>query len=280
MLTRLDSYAKTLSGAEKRAADYAHRNAERVVYQSVHAVSRAAGVSAATVCRMARRIGCSSFQEFKIRVAREISLPMSAIYGAISARDTDEEVVQKVFGGNVKSIQDTLKILNIEKLSAAARIIATSARVVAFGMGSSGNAAHEIALRLAHLGLRAESYNDSYQMILKAALMRKNETAIGVSHSGRAIAAVEALKLAGKNGATTIGISNYPRSPLRDASALFFYTSFAESGVTATALSSLASQICVIDALYVLVARHLKTAPNFKRLNALIEKTIRTPGKR
>ena len=90
--------------------------------------------------------------------------------------------------------------------------------------------------------------------------MKKDEVAVGISTSGHSAITVKALELAGQHGATAIGISNCLKSPLHRASNIFFCTSFPESRVTVAALSPLVAQICLIDAIYLLVARQKKDA--------------------
>ena len=101
---------------------------------------------------------------------------------------------------------------------------------------------------------------------------------VGISHSGRSAATVEALALARKNGALTIGIANFIRSPLHKVSRIFFNTAFPESSVKAAALSSAMAQMCVIDALYLLVARRGRVTPKVERVNAMIEQHLRMPA--
>jgi hypothetical protein len=63
-------------------------------------------------------------------------------------------------------------------------------------------------------------------------------------------------RIAREKGASTIGIANNPRSPLKDASTWFFCTSFPESRVKMAVLSSRLAQLSVLDALYLLATRH------------------------
>jgi DNA-binding MurR/RpiR family transcriptional regulator len=152
--------------------------------------------------------------------------------------------------------------------------------VVFLGIGSSGHLAHDAALRFAQLNLRAEAYADSYQILNQALHLKKSDVAFGISHSGRSAITVQALEVARQNGALTIGIANYLRSPLHKASDLFLCTAFPESRVKVVALSSRIAQMCLIDALYLLVARRTEISQeNTERLNTYIEKVLRLPAR-
>jgi DNA-binding MurR/RpiR family transcriptional regulator len=277
---RIQALANSSTKAEAQVINYICKHADAVPYQSVQALAGAAGVSVASVCRMAQHAGYSSFKEFKIALLQETATPGSSVFQAVTDRDTDEEVIRKVFRGNIQSLQNTLKMLDTDDCLNVAQMIINSDRTVFFGIASSGLVAREAALRFLHLDAKVESCIESYEILVRASHMKKGQVAIGISHSGRTSAVVEALRLASGNGATTIGISNYMRSPLRSVSSIFFCTSFKESGVYAASLSAMIAQMCLIDALYVLIARHEKTVSRVKRVNQVVEKFLRIPEKR
>jgi DNA-binding MurR/RpiR family transcriptional regulator len=272
--------AGNLSGAERQVADYVCANAREVPYHSVTAVARAAKVSVASVTRLAKRLDYPGFREFKIALAQEVAAPVSALYAAVTDQDNDAEVVRKVFGGNVQSLENTLKMLDPVACTRVARLFNQARRIVFFGIGTSGSVGRIAALRLSHLGLAAEAYGDPYDMLIQAVRMRKGDVAVGISHSGRSTMTVNALALARKNGAATVGLSNFLRSPLHDIGDVFLCTSFPQTRVRSAALSAIAAQVCMLDALYVLTARYVKGGPGVDRVNALIEEEFRMRRRR
>jgi len=277
-LAKINAGITSFSKAEKQVAEYVRRHLKKTPLLSVHALARTAGVSVASVSRMARKLGYPNFKEFKIGLARETPSPISTIYRAITPDDSGRTVTHKVFAGNIQSLQDTLKILDIETFVRAARAMSKAERIVFVGIGSSGCVAQDAALRFMHLDIQAEACMDAYQMLVRAMQAGKKQVVVGISHSGRSLATVQALALARNNGATTIGISNYIKSPLRNVSHIFFCTAFRESSVKAAALSSAMAQMCLIDALYVLVARQGRVTPKVAQVNAAIEQYCRSPA--
>jgi RpiR family transcriptional regulator, carbohydrate utilization regulator len=277
-LILIRSLYESLSGTQRQLADHILDHGDEIPFQSVHELARAAGVSVATISRFARAIGHDSFKEFKTRLGKDSRSSFPGIYQAIKPGDSDEDIIQKVFLGNITSLQETLKIVDREELIRAARTIAVSQRIVFLGVGSSGNIARDAALRFAHLDVQAEAYSDSYEILVQAARIKKGDVAFGISHTGRSTTTVEALELAASNGATTIGMANCMKSPLHEKSGIFLCTSFPESRVEAAALSSLIAQHCLIDVLYLLVARYKKVSlRKVERLNARVERSLRLP---
>ena len=279
ILVKISSLYGSLPDAERSVADYVLKHADTVPYQSVNELSEAAMVSVASVSRLARKVGCANFKDFKIEIAQDTSTPISNLQQGITSKDSDEEIVHKVFQGNIKSLEDTLKILDISDLSLAAKTMGSANRVVFFGVGGSGNVVQDAAMRFSFIDIQSEAYTESYQMLVQASRLKKNDVAVGISHSGRANITLECLKLAQMQNACTIGVSNYPRSPLSKHSQIFLCTSFPENRVKVASISSYVAQTCLIDVLYLLVARHKRSLWNTEKLDTLTERFLRIPEK-
>jgi RpiR family transcriptional regulator, carbohydrate utilization regulator len=267
-----------LSATQKQLADFIVKYRDEVPFWSIHEWARRAKVSVASISRFARMVGYKDIKDLKVRLGKGTQSPFNLMYQAIQPQDGDEQVVEKVFSGNIRSLEDTLKILDREKLVRAARVMAGTKRIVFYGIGSSGYLAQDAALRFGQIGIAAEAYIDSYQMLSRAFRMKKGEMAVGISHSGRSAITVKVLELAKANGTITMGISNYGKSPLRNHCTMFLATSFPESRVKVAALSSRVAQMCLMDALYLLVARYTKIdLACTERLNTYAEELLRIP---
>jgi DNA-binding MurR/RpiR family transcriptional regulator len=274
VLVKLQSVYSSLPEAEKRVADYVFKHVDKVPFLSVSDLSQVAGVSIASTSRLARRTGCETFSDFKVGLAQESSAvaSVSAIYESITPDDGDKEITKKVFLGNIRSLEDTMKLVDCDALSRAAKVIAAANRVVLFGIGSSANVASEAALRFSLLDIEVQAYNDAYRVVIETLRLKKNDVVIGISHSGKSRITVDAMRNAEAGKAITIGISNSPKCPLKKFSKFFFCTSFPEGKVKVAALSSLLAQLCLIDALYLLVAKHRNVKWDVEKLDSLTEK--------
>ena len=280
VLVKIRSLYPSLPKAERSVADFVQRDPERAPHRSVHEFARAGGVSVASVSRFVRKLGFADFKEFKLELARETSSGVEDLFSAIVPADSDSEIVRKVFLGNIKSLADTLKMVSIPDLSAAAQAICAARRLVFIGIGGSGSVAADAALRFSYLDFQAEAYTSDAAILLQTLRTGSQDLVIGISHSGRSAMTVEGLRLARERGARTVGISNYLRSPLRDASTIFFCTSFPENRVKVAAISSRVAQLCILDALYLLVARHKDRLWDVERINGLTERMLRIKPRR
>jgi RpiR family transcriptional regulator, carbohydrate utilization regulator len=280
VLVKIRSLYTSLPKAERNVADYILANAEDAPRSSVQQFARAGGVSVASVSRFVRKMGFPDFKDFKLELARETGATARYLFEQITPRDSDEEIARKVFLGNIRSLEDTLKILSLPDMMASARAITSCRRLIFFGIGGSGNVARDEALRFSYLDVQAEGYVDPSQILLQALRVSPTDVVVGISHSGRSSITVEGMRIAQDKGGITVGVSNYLRSPLRDACRYFFCTSFPETKVKVAALSSRAAQLCVLDALYLLTARHTRSLWDVEKVNALTERMLRLKGRR
>jgi DNA-binding MurR/RpiR family transcriptional regulator len=241
-------------------------------------MAEAVNVSVASVSRFVRTIGFRNFKEFKVELAQDATSVAPEIYGAISPEDSEREIVAKVFRGNIHSLEDTLHILDMDDFIAVARKLSIAKRIVFFGIGGSANVARDAALRFSLIDVQSEIYTDPLYILISAKRLHRGDAAVGISHSGRSKITVNALQIARENGALTVGISNYMKSPLSSCSDHFLCTSFYESKVKVAALSSRLAQLCVIDALYLLLAYYRKEIWDIEKLNRMTEKLLRIEG--
>ncbi len=275
VLTDLRALREDMAEAERRVADWILAHPEEAQLSSVRALAGKCETSVATIVRLAQRLGCSGFPDFKIRLAQQMTPGVSAMFEAVEDSDSTSDLVSKVFGGNSHSLDETLKMLDTEEFDSVARRIAHCRRCFIYGFGSSAYVAQDTALRFAHLGLQADAYPGVLETAISAMHAGSHDVAIGISHSGRSLTTVNSLAAARERGALTVGISNYPNSPLSEVSDVFFCLAFPESRVRAAALSSRVSQVCLIDALYLLVARHMESVTPPDAIDDVVEGQFR-----
>ena len=109
---KLKSLYNNLSKTERSLADFILANIERMPFLSVYEMAEAAHVSVATVSRLVRKVGYGNLKNFKVEIARDTASPNNYFYQQIKPSDSEDTLIDKVFLGNIKSLQDTLKILN------------------------------------------------------------------------------------------------------------------------------------------------------------------------
>ena len=95
-----------------------------------------------------------------------------------------------------------------------------------------------------------------------------DDVALGISHTGASRDVTDALGRARAHGATTIGITHRPSSPITKVSDIVLVTAAQQTAFRSDASSSRIAQLTIIDVLYVGVA-HV----NHERSLSMIERT-------
>src|SRR3954451_4590476 len=92
-------------------------------------------------------------------------------------------------------------------------------------------------------------------MLTSAAVLEPSDVAIGISHTGSTVETIDALSVARRRGATTVALTNFPRSPIAEAADLVLTTAARETTFRSGATASRLAQLTVIDCVFVGVAQ-------------------------
>jgi DNA-binding MurR/RpiR family transcriptional regulator len=105
------------------------------------------------------------------------------------------------------------------------------------------------------------AWSDTHIMLTSAAVLTPGDVAIGLSHTGVTAETVEALRIARGHGATTVALTSFPRSPIREVCDHLLTTVAPETTFRSGATASRIAQLTVIDCQFIGVAqRHLPSA--------------------
>ena len=85
---------------------------------------------------------------------------------------------------------------------------------------------------------------------IAAAHTDENSVVIGISHSGQSKDIIQAMQIAKQNGATTVAITNFGKSPIDKASDIILHTVSDETNYRILGLSSRIAQLAIIDSIY------------------------------
>ena len=272
LLLRIKNMIGQMSKAEKKVASFILEKPNDVICFSVASLAEASGVSDATVIRTCKTLGFSSYQAFKVSLAVDIVTPIQAIHEDISPGDSTADIVDKVFRGNKYALDCTQSALNIEKLEEAADIIKNASRVFIFGLGNSHSVALDLQHKLMRLGIDAQAHTDSHLQTITAVNAHEGDVVFAISHSGSSSDIVDAAKLAKKNNAKIISLTNIGVSPLSKIADISLFTISNETKYRIVALSSRIAQLAIIDSLYTIIACHCpEVTHNFREIEKALD---------
>jgi DNA-binding MurR/RpiR family transcriptional regulator len=249
LLAKVRHSQADLPPTARRIASYIERNAEDVIRMSITELAEQAGASEGSIVSLCRRLGASGFQELKILLARDLVEPVQFIQEDLQEGDSFADVSDRIFSAHASSLADSRKLLSIDALTKAVRLIRKAKRIDVYGIGSSAPIATDLGYRLLQLGLDAKAVVDSHVQAVSAAMAGSSVATVTVSHSGSTVETVLATRLAKQAGAATIGITRLGKSPLQRHCDVVLHTVANETRYRPEAMSSRVAQLAIIDTL-------------------------------
>lgn len=201
-LLRADRQSFTRS--ERALTDIILADIDRALKLSIVDLAAEADISAPTVTRFCRRLGCESYAEFKVRLAQSHFVGQR-YFTPVSGPQSVPEIAQGVINGIQSIIYETFEKLDFEALDRAAESLVGSNFVLAFGSGGASSLmAGEIETRLFRLGLKVASTDDHQLQLMRVAAAPPGTVIVAFSLSGNNAQLANTLAVAGDYGVTRI----------------------------------------------------------------------------
>ncbi|MER5910351.1 MurR/RpiR family transcriptional regulator [Streptomyces sp. NPDC001982] len=260
-LARIRAALPSLPPSERRVADAVLADPAHASELSISALAQQAKTSVATVMRFCKTVGIANYPQLRLALAaaaaRENALggERPAPGTDISATDTLGEIVSKIIYNEVRALEDSGAGLDVEVLGRAVDAVAGARRIDIFGIGASAFVGQDLHQKLHRIGHMAFVWTDRHAALTATALLGPGDVALAISHSGETEDTVEPLQAAADRGATTIALTNVPRSTLAESADLVLTTCARETPFRSGATVSRIAQLALIDCLFVGVAQ-------------------------
>lgn len=261
VVTAIHQRLATLTPTERRIAEHVLAHPRAVIDMSITQLAASCETSVASIARFTTSIGFAGYPELRLALATELSRSDSdrerfQVSGGDVDRDDDAvTTVRKIAFSEASAIERTARQLDIHELETCVATVRAARRIDIYGTASSGLAALDLEQKLHRAGFWAQARTDLHLALTGAALLDDRDVAIAISHSGRTLEVVQSMQVAARAGATTIAITNSPRSPLARASDHVLATAVAESTFRSGAMSSRIAQLTVVDFLFTRIAQ-------------------------
>ena len=250
LLLTIRGLLPSLNEQEQKVGQYVLDHPYEVIHLAMVELAERCGVGDTTIFRFCRRVKTEGYQDFKILLAQELTPANPPVYEAVAAGDSAAAAAQKAIAGDVKALEDTLRVLDLAALDRAGDALMRARRVDVYGSGGAAVAALELQYKLLRLGMRALALTDAQMEAMSAELLTANDVAVGFSHSGTAADVRMALGLAKAHGATTIAITNHPASPIAQLADVSLCTAAQDAIGHGYPLGARVAQVGLIDVLY------------------------------
>jgi DNA-binding MurR/RpiR family transcriptional regulator len=264
----------SLSRAEQRVGRIIAEEAATAAQLTITELAKRAETSETTVIRFCRAIGFSGYPELRLKLAAEAGRAQDdggageAPGSDISPTDDLATVVKTIAFADARAVEDTAAQLDLEILQQVIDAVTAARRVDIYGVGASAFVARDFQMKLHRVGLVAYAWSDIHLALTSAALLDERDVAFGISRTGNTIDTIEAFGEAGRRGAVTVALTNFPKSPITRIADLTLTTAARETTFRSGAMASRLAQLTVVDCVFVGVAQQTYT-----QTKAAVEKT-------
>ena len=242
-----------LSQSEQRLAELVLEDLDFATNASITDLAARAEVSPPTVTRFCRRLGCNSFSDFKVTLAKSSYVGLR--YLKPEARSTTPaEVAEDIVTKAQKALFQLHDSLDMAAMEAAVEAVTRAEMIYAFGSGgNSSMIVSELQNRLFRLGMRITTSTDHGMQMMQASALVRRDVVIGSSFSGRNAELVRAFELARDQGARTIALTQ-SGSPVATAADIVLAVDLPEGENIFRPTSTRFAMLAVVDILANLVA--------------------------
>jgi DNA-binding MurR/RpiR family transcriptional regulator len=206
------------------------------------------GVSAPTITRFCRTIGCEGLRDLKLKVMSSMRVGVRYLE-PVTPPATLEEVRQRVVMRAQRAILEAQRTVDATMLERAIELLTRSRMIYAFGSGGvSSWLIEEVHNRLFRLGLRISTSNDHQMQMMIAATVERGDVVFCSSLSGNNEELIKAARIAAGYGAVTIGLT-VAKTPLTSVVAVPLALGVADDGDVLGPTSLRYAFLAVIDML-------------------------------
>lgn len=258
LIAALADEAGKLSALERKLAASVLADVNFAINASITDIADRAGVSAPTVTRFCRRLGCASFSDFKVQLAKSTYVGLRYLKPE-SMTSTAAEVAEDIVTKAQNALFEMHRTLDLSAVDTAARLLAGADMIYALGSGgNSSMIVNELQNRLFRFGLRISAVNDHGMSLMLAAAAEPGTVVFGSSFTGRNMELVRCFGLLRDRGIKTIALTQ-SGSPVANAADVVISVNLPEGQNIFRASSTRFAFLAVVDIIANLVAYQDKT---------------------
>ena len=250
ILTKVNS----LNGAQRRLGNYLQNDSSALLLSNVNDLAQAVGVSKATVVRFAKTLGYAGFPELKRDVQKEMRRKLRAadrMKETFAELGDDENIFAKLIKRDIQLLQETLQAASFTDFQKAVEAILHARKVFLIGLNASMALAYILHFRLVRVKKDAHwiFLTGGTSLLEQLSFMEREDCLIAVDFLQVPREVQTALQHAKKIGASILGITDFPSSPIAKAADVCLY---AKRGLH-TSVNSLTPAFSLVNALAIAV---------------------------
>ncbi|SDM21998.1 MurR/RpiR family transcriptional regulator [Sediminibacillus halophilus] len=269
-LERIRQGLTTLKPSERKVAQYILKDPDKILAMPIAQLARGCEASEATIIRMCRSLQFNGFRELKLSISASVNKGEvhPERYQDISSSASIKEIIEVVSSNNLRSIEDTLSVLNESSMEAAVTMLENARKILVVGVGASAIVAQDFEQKCKRINKWCEALTDSHAQLTSAVHLTKEDVVLAVSYSGETKEIIDTIKIARENKAAVISITSYGNNEVQGLSNVNLFASNLEQSIRSGATASRIAQLNIVDILFTGLA-----SKNYQESIGFLDKT-------
>lgn len=249
LMRHLNQSGKRLSKSHKKIAEYILDNYSKAVYMTASTLGEKVGVSESTVVRFAVAMGYEGYPEMQKALQELVRHWLTAVQRFEMAVDiAPGEVLGTVLNEDMQNIKTTIEEIDKSAFDDAVQKISDARNLYVMGLRSAAPIAQFLCYYLNfifdNVRIVSEASGDVFEQISR---INEEDLLFAISFPRYSTRTLEAMNFARNRGATVVGLTDGPMSPISQASTICLT---ARTNM-ASFVDSMAAPLSVINALIV-----------------------------
>ena len=264
---------ETFSPGQRSIAGVILGDPNWAVQAPIEELAARAQVSAPTIVRFARAVGCEGLKDFKRKLAGALALGTPYLHRSVQPGDGASDIVRNVVGSTLSVLAAWQNQIDYAQVERAAEAVHRAGRVDCYGTGQTSSfLASDLQARLFRLGLVTNAYSDAHLQLVAASSLTGRDALFAISFVGRMPTLLEAVKLGKERGATIIALTR-GKAPLARLADIVLDAEVPQDAAMRVGTDAYVVQLMMIEIIMVMVGlrRGPETLGRLKDIHSVLQ---------
>lgn len=230
-------------------AEYMSTHVAQMSDMTLSTLSDETSVSEATILRLCRRLGYSSYIQLRQAFAFAANEEHPKAPETISFSDQMPVAFRKLTYSLNRSLEDTMAFVSDDYVTVLNAILNSSC-IYLFASGDAAFISQYACMKFRRLGFQCVMCSDVFYQYETAMRLTEKDVAIAISNSGRSANVVNAMKIARSQNSFTCCITQGNRTPLTKCCDVCLYYSAIDMTIGRDSVNKRIMELMIIEALY------------------------------
>lgn len=249
LLVRLQYLLPSLPRAEKTVAEFMSTHVPQMSDISLSTLSEETSISEATILRLCRRLGYSSYIQLRQAFAYAANQDSLASPEQFSEVDAMPTVFSKLIRNVNHSLENTQTFVNSD-FDKVIDAIVSATGVYFVASGDAIISCQYAAIKFNRLGIPTFTCTDIFVQYETAMRLSSSDVVIGITNSGRSSNVVKTMKLAHERNAFTCCITRAGRSPILKYCDTALYSASIDQSIGRDSVTRRIVELVLLETLY------------------------------